>query len=82
MKPLRLTFYTKDNCSLCEEALDLLQGLRQEYGFELDVVDITQSEKAWEAFRHMVPVVSIGGEVKAFGRIEEYQMRAIIENRV
>jgi glutaredoxin len=79
MKLLRLTFYTKDHCSLCEKAFHLLQELRQEYGFELDVVDITQSEKAWEAFRHMVPVVSMAGEVKAFGRIDEDELRAILQ---
>lgn len=57
----RVTLYTKADCTLCDDVradLDLLAG---ETGFELREIDITSSDRLFERFRYLIPVVDIGG---------------------
>jgi len=35
-----LTLYFRDYCSLCHQMLAQLQPLRQQYGFDIQVVDV------------------------------------------
>jgi glutaredoxin len=75
---MEITLYSKENCSLCDEALGLLSRLANEYEFDLDVVDISESKEAWDKYRYMVPVVLVEGELRAHGRITEEKLRALL----
>lgn len=67
----RLILYTKQDCCLCEEALETLEAVREEIGFDIREVDIS-SDRALDArYGELVPVVEIDG-VKAF----EYRVDA------
>jgi len=78
---LKATFYTKDNCSLCDLALEMMIDLREEESFELEMVDITKSSEAWEAYREKIPVIKVG-EAILWGRIDEGELRDLLHGKM
>ncbi|MBC8224675.1 glutaredoxin family protein [Candidatus Bathyarchaeota archaeon] len=38
---MKMTFYTKENCSLCDFACEMIINLREDSSIELETVDIT-----------------------------------------
>lgn len=71
---MKVTFYTKENCSLCDLAREMIIDLREDASFELETVDITKSQDAWAAYREKIPVIEIGEEI-LWGRIDEGELR-------
>ncbi len=71
---MKVTFYTKENCSLCDLAREMIRDLRDDASFELEMVDITKSPDAWVAYREKIPVIEIGEEI-LWGRIDEDELR-------
>ena len=57
-----VTLYTKPDCHLCEQALAVLEQVRAQIPFELDVRDITLQEELHRAYFERIPVVSVGEE--------------------
>jgi len=74
---LKVTFYTKENCSLCELAHEMIIDLREEESFELEIIDIAESPDAWNAYREMIPVIEVG-EKRLWGRIDENELKYLI----
>lgn len=58
---MRLDFYVKPSCSLCEEAKDLLDDAQQTWGFELKTHNIMQDQTWFDRYRYLIPVVLIDG---------------------
>lgn len=58
---MKVTLYTKRDCSLCEEAEWLLWRLLRENRFELIIVDIEADSAANERYRERIPVVVVDG---------------------
>lgn len=59
-----LTFYTREGCHLCHEALAVVERVRQEEAFALLVLDLDRdaSEDKRKAYDWEVPVVEIDGK--------------------
>ena len=74
---MKVTFYTKENCRLCDLVREMIRDLRDDASFELETVDITKSPDAWEAYREMIPVIKVGEEI-LWGRIDEGVLRAFL----
>ncbi len=74
---LKVTFYTKENCSLCDLVREMIRDLRDDASFELEAVDITKSPGAWEAYREKIPVIVVGEEI-LWGRIDEGELRDML----
>jgi glutaredoxin len=77
---LKVTFYTKEKCSLCELAYTMIIDLREDISFELKIVDITKSDDVWEAYHEMIPVVEIEEE-KLWGRINESELLKLLSSK-
>ncbi len=77
---MKVTFYTKEKCGLCEIAYAMIIDLREEISFELEIVDVTKSDNAWEAYREMIPVVEVGEE-KLWGRINESELIELLSSK-
>jgi len=58
----RLVVYVAPGCHLCEVALDVIESVRRERRFELEVIDITGNEELEGAYRIDLPVGEIDGE--------------------
>lgn len=54
---LKIKFYTKDNCSLCDDAYAFLMMLQNEYPFELEEVDIYMNDELLEEYQLLIPAV-------------------------
>ena len=77
---LKVTFYTKENCSLCDLAREMLGDLRDDASLEIEAVDITKSPEAWAEYREMIPVVEVGDDI-LWGRIDEDELREFLLNK-
>ena len=58
----RVTVYHAADCSLCARALEVVEALRAELVFELDVVDIGGRPELESRYRELLPVVEVDGE--------------------
>ncbi len=77
---LKVTFYTKEVCTLCDLALEMMRDLMEDASIELETVDITKSPDAWETYWDKIPVIESEGEI-LWGRIDETKLRNfLLEN--
>jgi hypothetical protein len=54
--------YGAEGCHLCETALRVIDRVRNDAPFELEVVDITGDPDLESRYRERIPVVLVGGE--------------------
>lgn len=57
-----INFYTRDQCLLCDEALQHLKTLQHLYDFKIDVRDIETDEQWFEEFHLVIPVIELKGQ--------------------
>jgi glutaredoxin len=57
--------YTKPDCCLCEEALEVIEQVRREQPFELEKIDISVHDELARRYGERIPVVAVNG-VDAF----------------
>lgn len=62
---IEVALYTKDECSLCDKAKEVILVVREQIPFEYVEVDITSDEAIYEEFREQIPVIFVNGR-KAF----------------
>lgn len=60
-----MVVYSRQDCCLCDEALDQIEAARESAVFSLEVVDVDTDPALVERYGHEVPVVEIDGR-KAF----------------
>lgn len=65
----RLTWYTKPNCSLCEEAWPHVTAAARALRLEVTSVDVTTDPALQARYGHRLPVLARGDHVLAEGRI-------------
>ena len=58
----RVTVYHADGCHLCERALEVVEALRREVDFELELVRIDGDPELERRYRELLPVVELDGE--------------------
>ena len=57
-----IVIYTKPNCSLCDEALEEIEAVRQLIPFRLEQVDILDDLALYEKYKHDIPVLCLNGQ--------------------
>ncbi|WP_096269522.1 glutaredoxin family protein [Paucisalibacillus globulus] len=57
----KVIFYTKEICSLCDDAEALLEMFQQDYEFEIEKRDIYTNDEWLEEFQLLIPVVEVKG---------------------
>lgn len=53
---VRLVVISKDDCPLCDEALAVIESVRQKHPFKLDVVKMEPGDEWYERYWDMIPV--------------------------
>ena len=61
-RPGRVTLFHAADCHLCERALEVVRGVQDELGFELELVDIGGDSELEARYREHLPAVDIDGE--------------------
>jgi hypothetical protein len=59
----RVRVYHAADCSLCERALEVVEAVRGEVAFELELVDICGVPELEARYRELLPAVEIDGAV-------------------
>jgi glutaredoxin len=75
---LSFTVYTRVQCGCCHKALDLLREYQEQYGFQIEEVDIDADPDLCAKYNTEVPVVTLGGKVRFRGLVN----RALLERLV
>lgn len=75
-----LIMYTKDNCSLCDQAKTMLQKF--EGDFQLKEVDITEPEnKRWfDKYKYDIPVFHFNGEYLMRHKVHEELLKKTLRD--
>lgn len=71
MKKTVVTLYTRNGCHLCDMAKNTLKELNLEFDFQLEEVDIEQSDVLIENYGLMIPVVKINGNEVTYGQVDK-----------
>jgi len=73
----RLTFFTKEDCTLCRAAWFVVERVRNDFPFETEIVDITSSgqEKWFKLYKDHIPVVHLDGVEIFRHRVNERLLR-------
>jgi len=82
----KVIFYTKEVCSLCEDALALLLMFQHEYKFELEERDIHTNDEWLETYQLRIPVVEINGqqldcEEMSYESLEQFLRENIVNSK-
>lgn len=58
----KVIFYTKEVCSLCDDAEALLYMFQQQYSFEIERREIYTNDEWLEEYQLLIPLVSMDGK--------------------
>jgi thiol-disulfide isomerase/thioredoxin len=73
-----IDFYTRPGCHLCHEALQALERLKKEFGFEIRIVDISESEDLNRLYGTEIPVATLDGRTILKHRADEKLLRRVL----
>ena len=76
-----VTVYSKPDCHLCDEAMDVLRALQAELSFELRELDISTEDALLRAYFERIPVVAVDGEEVCEYFVQETLVRERLESR-
>lgn len=56
-----LTIYSRPGCHLCDEAIDLAEGLKGRFGYDVEIVDIELDDELHRLYLEAIPVIVVDG---------------------
>lgn len=68
---VKINFYFKEVCWLCESAQEMLNGYEEKYGLEVRMINITSDENLYELYRFDIPVIEFQDGTALHGRIRK-----------
>lgn len=72
---------SKDQCHLCEEALEVLNRVLAEIPFDLQIRKLQEGDPEFELYRIRFPVVLIDGEFGFQYRVPEKPFRMMLRKK-
>ncbi len=79
---VRVNFYYKDGCWLCDSAEEMLNGLKERYAIEINKIAIDSDDELYELYRFDIPVFEFKDGSALYGRIKKNDfLRKLEENR-
>jgi glutaredoxin len=73
--PREITLYTREGCTLCEEARHDILPLVREFGAKLSEVDIDDDPVLHDRYTNDVPVIFLGSQFVARHRVDLARLR-------
>ena len=55
----RVSFYTKSECHLCDEAMEVVLDVRRKIDFELEIIDIESDSALHQEYGEKIPMIFI-----------------------
>jgi glutaredoxin len=73
-----IKFYTRPGCHLCAEALRVLESIKSEFDFEIQIIDISESSELNDLYGTQIPVAQLNGKTILKHRANEKVLRRIL----
>jgi hypothetical protein len=77
----RVTIYGKPECCLCDDALEVLEAVRQQIPLDIEKRDISGDADLVERYGFDIPVILVDGEVAFKHRIDKSRLIELLEGR-
>ena len=74
----RVVLYHAEGCHLCDRALEVVEAVRADVTFELELVDIDGDPALETRYRERLPVVEIDGEPAFVHFVAADALRALV----
>jgi glutaredoxin len=74
-----VTVYSRHGCHLCEDAVNILEGLKSELNFEIKIIYIDGNPELEKLYGEQIPVIHIDGQHHDFWRVDPERFRASLE---
>jgi thiol-disulfide isomerase/thioredoxin len=78
--PIKLVFYTRSGCHLCDEAAIELSKLGEQFPLDVRSVDIDDDEEIRERYNDSVPAVDVDGAVVSSAPLDWTAIRTAIQS--
>jgi glutaredoxin len=81
--PVPITVYTRENCHLCDEAVETLTRIADSEGvaIEIDEVDVDEDPGLREEYGERVPFVLVDGTPKFKYRVDAARARSVLSRQ-
>lgn len=76
---VRLTFYYKDGCWLCDTVEEMINGLKERHGIIVKKIAIDSDEELYETYRFDIPVLEFQDGSTLNGRIRKSDLLQRLE---
>ena len=76
---VRINFYFKEGCWLCDHAEEMLNGLKVRHGITINKIDIESDDELYELYRFDIPVFEFSDGTALNGRIKKKDMLKKLE---
>lgn len=76
---VNITIYSKNNCHLCDIAIETLLKIQKEFPFSLTEVDIVKDKAIFEKYKYLIPVIEIDGEKTFTYKVNEAELKTILK---
>ena len=74
-----VTIYGRTGCHLCEDALKVLQSLKEELNFEIKEILIDGDQELQSLYGEQIPVTQIDGVHHDYWRVDPERFRSSLE---
>ena len=74
-----VTIYSRQGCHLCDDAKNVLESLREELNFEIEVINIDENAELIKLYSDQVPVIHIDGIHHDFYKVDPTRFRSSLE---
>jgi glutaredoxin len=75
---IEVSIYSRANCHLCEQALEVLEQIVVEIPFAITKILIDGDKELEEKYGEQVPVILINGEPHDFFRVDPKRFKAAL----
>ena len=74
-----VTIYSRQGCHLCDDAENVLESLREELNFEIEVINIDIDPELIQLYSDQVPVIHIDGIHHDFYKVDPLRFKSSLE---
>ena len=68
---IRVHIYSKEDCHLCDEAMEIIHRVQLQHPFNIIVTKLTEQHPKFKEYAERVPVVFVEGEQSFIYRVNE-----------
>ena len=71
----QVVMFSREGCCLCDDALEVLEELKDELDLEITVHDIAQDPELTARYGNSIPVIFVNEKLALKGRVDPVKLR-------